>query len=124
MKIQIKRQEEFIEAKYATIEINENKYRLSETIDGRLKVNKTSLDGMDNYIRTYPSNNNEIDIKKYRGIAFLQFKMTHRINQVFERRKLIAKEILENVIHPNQMLYAQEEIEQLDEILKDFLFIG
>jgi len=65
-----------------------------------------------------------IDIKKYQGIAFLEFEMMQSIHQVFERRKLISKEILEDVIHSNQILYAQEEIKQLDKILKDFLFIG
>lgn len=64
-----------------------------------------------------------LDIKKYQGIAFLEFKMTDRIYQVFERRRLIAKEMLEETIHPNQMLYAQEEIKHLDKILKEFLFI-
>lgn len=62
MKIQIKRQEEFIEVTNATIEINGNRYRLSESIDGRLIVNKISIDGNDDYIRIYPRSGNEIEV--------------------------------------------------------------
>jgi len=62
MKIQIKRQEEFIEVTATTIEINGNRYRLSETIDGRLTVNKISIDGNDDYIRVHPRSGNEIDV--------------------------------------------------------------
>jgi len=62
MKIQTKRQEEFIEVTSATIEINGNRYRLSETIDGRLNVNKISIDGTDDYIRVHPRSGNEIDV--------------------------------------------------------------
>lgn len=62
MKIQTKRQEEFIDVSTATIKINGNRYRLSETIDGRLTVNKISLDGNDDYIRVHPRSGNEIDV--------------------------------------------------------------
>jgi hypothetical protein len=62
MKIQIKRQEEFIDVTTATIEINGNRYRLSETIDGRLTINKISLDGNDDYIKIHPRSGNEIDV--------------------------------------------------------------
>jgi len=62
MKIQIKRQEGFIDVTTATIEINGNRYRLSETIDGRLTVNKISIDGDDDYIRVHPRSGNEIDV--------------------------------------------------------------
>ncbi len=62
MKIQIKRQEEFIDLTTATIEINGNRYRLSETIDGRLTINKISLDGNDDYIKIHPRSGNEIDV--------------------------------------------------------------
>lgn len=62
MKIQTKRQEEFIDVTNATIEINGNRYRLSETIDGRLTINKISLDGNDDYIKVHPRSGNEIDV--------------------------------------------------------------
>ena len=62
MKIQTKRQEDFIDVTTATIEINGNRYRLSETIDGRLTINKISIDGNDDYIRVHPSSGNEIDV--------------------------------------------------------------
>jgi hypothetical protein len=62
MKIQTKRQEEFIDVTTATIEINGNRYRLSETFDGRLTVNKISIDGNDDYIRVHPRSGNEIDV--------------------------------------------------------------
>jgi hypothetical protein len=62
MKIQVKRDNEYIEVRNATIEINGNRYRLSETIDGRLTVNKISLDGTDDYMRVHPKSGNEIDI--------------------------------------------------------------
>lgn len=62
MKIQTKRQEEFIDVTTATIEINGNRYRLSETIDGRLTINKISLDGNDDDIKIHPRSGNEIDV--------------------------------------------------------------
>lgn len=62
MKIQTKRQEDFIDITTATIEINGNRYRLYETIDGRLTVNKISIDGNDDYIRVHPRSGNEIDV--------------------------------------------------------------
>lgn len=62
MKIQTKRQEEFIDVTTATIEIKGNRYRLSETIDGRLTINKISLDGNDDYIKIHPRSGNEIDV--------------------------------------------------------------
>jgi len=62
MKIQTKRQDEFIDVTNATIEINGNRYRLSETIDGRLTINKISIDGDDDYIRVHPRSGNEIDV--------------------------------------------------------------
>ena len=62
MKIQIKRDQEYIEVTTATIEINGIRYRLSESIDGRLTINKMSLDGNDDYMRVHPRSGNEIDI--------------------------------------------------------------
>lgn len=62
MKIKTKREEEFTDVNSVTLEINGCRYRLSETIDKRLKVNKIFLDGSDDYMRIHPSSGNEIDI--------------------------------------------------------------
>ena len=62
MKLQIKKQTDFIDVRIATIEINGNRYRLSETLDGRLTINKISLSGENDYIRVHPRSGNEIDI--------------------------------------------------------------
>ncbi len=62
MKVQIKRDEDYLELRSVTIEINGCRYRLSETVDNRLKVNKISLDGTDDYVRIHPTSGNEIDI--------------------------------------------------------------
>lgn len=64
-----------------------------------------------------------IDIEKYRGISELEFEMTSRINQVWQRRKLVAEQMIKEDIGENQMLYAIEEIKYLDNIIKKFLFI-
>lgn len=62
MKTKIKRGEEFIDLSSITIEIEGKIYRLSQSIDGRLIVNKISLDGNDDYIRVHPRSGNEIEI--------------------------------------------------------------
>ena len=64
MKIQIRRGAEYVDIGKGTttVEINGNRYRLSETTDGRLTVNKVSLDGNDDYIRVHPRSGNEIDV--------------------------------------------------------------
>lgn len=62
MKLQTKRAEDFIDVTVATIEIKGNRYRLSETIDGRLTINKISIDGTDDYIKVHPRSGNEVDL--------------------------------------------------------------
>ena len=62
MKTQTKRNEEFIDLYSVTIEIGGNRYRLSQSVDGRLIVNKISLDGNDDYMRVHPKSGNEIEI--------------------------------------------------------------
>ena len=62
MKVKLKREENFTDFESVTIEINGNRYRLSETVDKRLKVNKISLDCCDDYIRVHPCTGNEIDL--------------------------------------------------------------
>ena len=62
MKTQTKRNEEFIDLYSVTIEIEGNRYRLSQSVDGRLIVNKISLDGNDDCMRVHPRSGNEIEI--------------------------------------------------------------
>lgn len=62
MKLQLKREGEIIDIKNFAIEVNGNRYRISETIDGRVTINKYSLDGEDDYIKVHPRSGNEIDI--------------------------------------------------------------
>ena len=62
MKIQLKRQEDFIYVKIATIEINGNLYRLSETNEGRLNINKVSLDCTNDCVMIHPRSGNEIEL--------------------------------------------------------------
>jgi hypothetical protein len=62
MKLRINRQEPFQEVKNIIVIIKNAKYSISETIDGRLKINKISEDGEDDYMRVHPCTGNEIDI--------------------------------------------------------------
>ena len=62
MKIQLKRDGEILEIKNFAIEVNGNRYRISETIEGRVTINKYSIDGDDDYIKVHPRSGNEIDV--------------------------------------------------------------
>lgn len=62
MKIQLKRDGEVLEIKNFAIEVNGNRYRISETIEGRVTINKYSIDGDDDYIKVHPRSGNEIDV--------------------------------------------------------------
>ena len=62
MKIQLKRDGEILEIKNFAIEVNGNRYRISETIEGRVTINKVSIDGDDDYIKVHPRSGNEIDV--------------------------------------------------------------
>lgn len=63
MKAKLKRGDELTEVTSVVIEINGNRYRLSETIDGKLTINKISLvDSSTDYISVNPRSGNEIDI--------------------------------------------------------------
>ena len=62
MKIQLKRDGEVLEIKNFAIEVNGNRYRISETIEGRVTINKYSIDGDDDYIKVRPRSGNEIDV--------------------------------------------------------------
>lgn len=73
-------------------------------------------------IKTAVSGSVVIDIEKYRGIANLEFEMTSRIFAQWQRRKIVAEEIIKG-IPENERLYAIEEIKHLDSILKNFFFI-
>jgi hypothetical protein len=52
---------EAIEVKWLTVYIGEDTYRLSETIDGRLEVIKTT-NSIDQSLRVHPRSGNEIEI--------------------------------------------------------------
>jgi hypothetical protein len=56
-----RQKEEAVEIKRIIIYIGEDTYRLNESVDGRLTVNKTS-DGMQENISVHPRYANEIDI--------------------------------------------------------------
>jgi ElaB/YqjD/DUF883 family membrane-anchored ribosome-binding protein len=62
MKVKISRNSEEIEVTRLFIEIDNVRYRLSKTIDNRLKVNKVSIDRSDDYITIHPTSGNEVDL--------------------------------------------------------------
>jgi len=61
MKIKIERQGEIVENKYLVIYIGEDRYRISESIDGKLCINKTS-DGDSDLVQIHPRSGNEIEL--------------------------------------------------------------
>ena len=62
MKIRTKvRSEEIIETDFLMIYIGDERYRISESTDGRLCVNKTS-DGDSDSIKLHPRYSNEVEI--------------------------------------------------------------
>lgn len=61
MKAKVKRGEDFVETTNIIISIGEYEYRISESKDKRLVLNKISLSGDDDYIRIYPRSGNEIE---------------------------------------------------------------
>ena len=52
---------EAIEVKWLTVYIGEDTYRLVETVDGRLEINKTT-NSIDQSLRVHPRSGNEIEI--------------------------------------------------------------
>lgn len=61
MKFTKGRDEEPVEVKIITIHIGEERFRMSETIDGRLNVNKYS-DGDSDLMNIHPRTGNEIEL--------------------------------------------------------------
>ncbi len=61
MKFKKERDEEPIEVKIITIYIGEERFRLSESIDGKLNINKYS-DGDSDLIKINPRTGNEIEL--------------------------------------------------------------
>ena len=62
MKIRTKRQEKEKEVVgMLVVYIGDDRYRISETIDGRLCINKTS-DGETDLIRIHPRSGNEVEL--------------------------------------------------------------
>lgn len=60
MKYQNYRDKEIKESKHLTIFIGKDKYRLEESIDGKLTINKYNEDG--DPLIVYPRVSNEIDV--------------------------------------------------------------
>jgi hypothetical protein len=60
MKLQLKRNAEIIDIKNIAISLNNTIYRISEDIEGRLIINKVSIDGNDDYVKIHPRSGNEI----------------------------------------------------------------
>lgn len=61
MKFRTSREEEPVLAKMITITIGEETYRITETIDGKMKINKTS-DSDSDMIYIHPITGNEIEL--------------------------------------------------------------
>jgi len=64
MKLQVRRGAEYLELARGTLtlEINGYRYRLSESNDGKLTINKISLDGTDDCVRIHHRSGNEIEL--------------------------------------------------------------
>lgn len=61
MKYKTTREEELSETKMITIIIGDDTYRITESNDGKLNINKTS-NSNDDLIRIHPRTGNEIEI--------------------------------------------------------------
>ena len=62
MKIRTKRQsEEKEDVKMLVVYIGDDRYRISESIDGRLCINKTS-NGETDLVRVHPRSGNEVEL--------------------------------------------------------------
>jgi hypothetical protein len=61
MKIKTKRQGEILETKYLVVYIGEDTYRITESIDGKLCINKTS-DGDSCSVKIHPRSGNVIEL--------------------------------------------------------------
>jgi len=61
MKVTTKRGEEPIESNNVTIKIGNTTYRLSESVDGRLNINKTTTESMESLL-VHPRYSNEIEL--------------------------------------------------------------
>jgi hypothetical protein len=62
MKAQVKRNTEFLEATTIVVVINGTRYTLKETNEGKLSINKISLDDNSDLILVSPRSGNEIDV--------------------------------------------------------------
>jgi hypothetical protein len=61
MKFKTVREEEPVEVKLITIYIGEERFRISESVDGKLNINKYS-DGDSHLIKIQPRTGNEIEL--------------------------------------------------------------
>jgi hypothetical protein len=61
MKIKIERRGEIVENKYLVVYIGDDRYRISESVDGKLCINKTS-DGDSDLVQIHPIRGNKIEL--------------------------------------------------------------
>ena len=62
MKAQVNRNTEFLESTTIVVVINETRFTLKETIDGKLSINKISLNEVSDSILISLRSGNEIDV--------------------------------------------------------------
>jgi hypothetical protein len=62
MKAQVNRNTEFVETNTVVVIIGNNRFTLKETIDGRLQINKISLNDENYNILVAPRVGNEIEV--------------------------------------------------------------
>ena len=63
MTIKTKRGDEPQEVNRVTIMINNNIFHMTESVDGKLNINKTTTDGMNELVCVYSRSGNEIELK-------------------------------------------------------------
>jgi hypothetical protein len=62
MKAQVNRNTEFLEATTLVVIINGTRFTLKETVDGKLSINKVSINDESDSILVSPRSGNEVDI--------------------------------------------------------------
>ena len=64
MRAKLKRNGETVDVEFSTItlEINGTVFRLKQSVDDKLTINKISSDGTDDVIRVFPRTGNEIEV--------------------------------------------------------------
>lgn len=60
MKVKLKRDEQPKECNFIEVSIGSDRFKISESVDGKLNINKISLD--DTEIKIFPRHSNEIEL--------------------------------------------------------------